>query len=1227
MKILKIQFQNLNSLRGVHVLDFRKAPLRDCGLFVITGNTGAGKSTILDAITLALYGQVPRYDSTTAQEILTHGTNSCYAEVEFETKQGVFLSKWAFGKTRTGNPKPIEREVAKIDPTSEHRQILATKVRECNAKVEEILMGLTFSRFTRSIMLAQGDFAAFLKATDERSSILERVTDSEKYSEISKAAHERHKEAAAQLQQLLDQSEAIQLLTLEDKAALQLALQQNQIQQEEDSATLHQLQQQLQQYEQWQKLEEQAQASQLELDKWQLQQATTEEDRVQLEQHKKAVVFLPARQQLKTAQNQLETVQQSLDKLAKQQAALSQQLQTGQTKLQTANTAWQSQQEDWAAFEAIQTEVLQLDNTLEHQQQQQKIAQENKTKLQKTIDEQASLETTTAAQLLDLEKRIVAAKEWLDAHRSYAKLAEEETVAVFKNTYQQWQQGKQLLVKQKQQKKTISDKLKQTISEQKKLKEQQETQQTKITKLEEAYQQIATKNEIDSTIEQATVLLQTTAHKQRLRTEIDALKIALDLYEKQAAIYIEIDELEEQQYSQDRRLELLDNQEMMATEMVQTLRQKKQYYEIVQQQQLEKSSLSSHRGSLQEGEECPLCFATEHPFRAIANIDIDTMLQHAQKDVQQADKKLQQAEEQFKNTLVEQLATFKELQQLQKNKQRLVDNGLILEAKLRDNAAAFDGQIRAILLDKNQVQPQLSQFQNDQQRLEELSDQLQQLFSDWNALLQAQEYTQKELANKEQYQIELQEQQQTILQELDDQITEIAALEQQLEGIKQDFDLKGSFEEVIERLQTIKKNYQKAIDKEVLLQNHREKLLLEQQHQTKQKTATLAQLEVATAALQKINAVLEELQNKRKDLFGEQVVATVAAEKKALLQQQKEEVSRYQKQLEEQQQEVAELVGQQKQQQATAQELEHKIAEEEPVLLSELEQAGFDNIAAWEEQLLEVATEKMLQDRQQELTQRIAILMDRIKQNRAEKMMLESDGLLAQTEAETLREQREALQQKSHQVLELIGSQKQQLEQNAQQEKQHQSLLEAISIRKKETLKWLKLRQIIGSENGKKFRVFAQSITLQQLVQLANKHLRNFLNGRYFLQKRLIGTSRKITSELLEIDIVDTFQGGNSRSLKTLSGGESFLASLALALGLSDMSSQTASIESLFIDEGFGTLDADTLVVAVHALQSLQATGKTIGVISHIEQLRNSIDTQIKVIKKGGGFSSIELIG
>ncbi|MDR3309043.1 MAG: ATP-dependent exonuclease, partial [Tannerella sp.] len=164
---------------------------------------------------------------------------------------------------------------------------------------------------------------------------------------------------------------------------------------------------------------------------------------------------------------------------------------------------------------------------------------------------------------------------------------------------------------------------------------------------------------------------------------------------------------------------------------------------------------------------------------------------------------------------------------------------------------------------------------------------------------------------------------------------------------------------------------------------------------------------------------------------------------------------------------------------------------------------------------------------------------------------------------------------------------------------------------------WSKLNAVLGSADGSKFKKIAQEYTLDYLLAYSNKHLQ-MLTGRYELQR---------IPESLALQVVDLDMGNEVRTVHSLSGGESFLVSLALALGLSSLSSNRMKVESLFIDEGFGSLDADTLRIAMDALENLQTQGRKIGVISHVAEMTERISTQINVSKSSNGRSRVEIIG
>ena len=217
MRILNVRLKNLNSLAGEWEIDLTHPAFAD-GLFAITGPTGAGKTTVLDAVCLALYGRTPRLArvAKSGNEILSRRTGECFAEVTFETASGRYRCHWSqrrAHKSPDGELQNPRHEIADADSG----EILESKVRDVAGLIESAT-GMDFDRFTRSMMLAQGGFAAFLQAApDERAPILEQITGTEIYSRISIRVHERQREERDRLSLLRAEAAGIAVLEPERK--------------------------------------------------------------------------------------------------------------------------------------------------------------------------------------------------------------------------------------------------------------------------------------------------------------------------------------------------------------------------------------------------------------------------------------------------------------------------------------------------------------------------------------------------------------------------------------------------------------------------------------------------------------------------------------------------------------------------------------------------------------------------------------------------------------------------------------------------------------------------------------------------------------------------------------------------------------------------------------------------------------------------------------------------
>ncbi|MEO2070736.1 MAG: AAA family ATPase [Zunongwangia sp.] len=219
MKILKIEFENINSLRGPQQIDFSDKPFSASSLFAITGPTGSGKSTILDVICLALFNHVPRLGKITKNEIiakgaiLTRNQKEAFARVTYDCKRGVYASKWSISTNRNDNLRDYEMEIADLASG----KLIDLKKSDVPAK-NEALIGLNYNQFIKAVLLAQGEFAQFLKVNKaERGELLEKITGTGIYRELGKKAYEKNKEAGKEILQQQQEIEIIQKSLLNDE--------------------------------------------------------------------------------------------------------------------------------------------------------------------------------------------------------------------------------------------------------------------------------------------------------------------------------------------------------------------------------------------------------------------------------------------------------------------------------------------------------------------------------------------------------------------------------------------------------------------------------------------------------------------------------------------------------------------------------------------------------------------------------------------------------------------------------------------------------------------------------------------------------------------------------------------------------------------------------------------------------------------------------------------------
>lgn len=285
--------------------------------------------------------------------------------------------------------------------------------------------------------------------------------------------------------------------------------------------------------------------------------------------------------------------------------------------------------------------------------------------------------------------------------------------------------------------------------------------------------------------------------------------------------------------------------------------------------------------------------------------------------------------------------------------------------------------------------------------------------------------------------------------------------------------------------------------------------------------------------------------------------------------------------------------------------------------LQKLQEQEFSDVEDFLKAQLSKEELQHLQHIFKELEQNIKLTQSKLAESEKELQTLKNKNLTASSKQE-LEEQEKNIREKQEASLVELGEIQGKLKQNQEIANTYNEKLQELKKQEHIQAKWDALNSLVGSADGKKFRQIAQAITFEQVLHYANMKLQ-------LLQKRYLLIQDK--NNLLNLNVLDNYQGGEIRAVQNLSGGESFIVSLSLALGLAQMASKNVRVDSLFLDEGFGTLDEKNLDTALSTLASIQQEGKLIGIISHIPLLKERINTQINVIPEQGGRSILQGAG
>lgn len=1217
MRIQNIRFQNLNSLTGIWEIDLTKPDFVSAGIFAITGPTGAGKTTILDAICLALYGRTPRLKtlSDSENEIMSRQTGECMAEVVFQIASGRrYRCHWSQRRARKspeGRLQAARHEIADADSG----QIICAQKRDMARVVTEIT-GLDFDRFTRSMMLAQGGFSAFLDASaDSRAPILESITGTEKYSRISMLVHERHRQEKLLLEDMRKELAGKPLLPAEEEQALRQQLSKLEEQGRQSKAQAQQMQQALQWLQGIDTAREQLARIEAEEEKLSLREQAFRPQALRLEQAQRAA-------RLETSYSKLLQLRHQHNLWTEQRQNHATELPRLQEKLQEARRKQEEcarQLEQAKAEQARQTPLLHQVRALDIQLESSE-KEVRRVLLEVRQQEQAltalKARRDSRRQALDaLLQQQAAVESWLDDHAADAGLIEQlsgiEAGIQRVHDLEQKQQQRNMALRQiRQQLENGNVRLAERLR-------RQEVAAAELSQLENRRRDLLAEKEKllegrsllqwqeeCSAIQKKILLLQTIEKALNdvflYHTELQHWRQQLQQWQEQHQQSKKI--LEQQQALRDAleiSLASLERERMLALRI---------------------ASLEQHRASLEEGHACPLCGSLEHPYLLQGLPTSDNWRQ------------VEDVRQRFTVT-DQQCAALRE--QLTGLEQRLLvgmENARSLQDKLQKSQKylaqlAEEAGLPSLL--RESLESATAFVREQQERLAELLKELYQRISTAGKIEKTCQMLEDNLPRLQEQKTLLDQAVEQLKHELDMATAEQQRVHQEREQLQQEgkqerqvldamlaaYGLGTANAELLSILSALKARraeWERQTAELSRLAASRQELELSAGQHDQEVKSQQAHLESQQREAREREGQWKKLHEQRLALFAEKDVQEVEADLA-------QAVTRDEQRLADQTAAVSRMSDVVTMTESTIREKDASLASiaEQTVHAGQafaqgLEQEAFADERSFLQACLPAEEREGLERLSQELHEARMELAGRGRATR-DHLATETAKALTTKNKEELGQALAALEQHQAMVQQEQGSCLQRLADNDRLRQEQRVLVERIEQQERVFDQWSALQELIGSADGKKFRNIVQQMNLELMVAHANRQLIK-MTDRYILE---------VGNGPLELNIRDNYQAGELRSTKNLSGGESFLVSLALALGLSQMASRTTRVDSLFLDEGFGTLDEDALDTALSTLAGLQQRGKLIGIISHVQGLKERVPTQIEVLPIGGGRSRI----
>lgn len=1301
MRLIELRLKNLNSLKDEWHIDFNDPAFLNEGIFAITGQTGAGKTTILDAICLALYAQTPRIESISksSNEVMTRQTADCFAEVVIEINKNRYRCRWGQRRARNkadGNLQDATHEIANADTD----KILESGIKKTKAHIQD-LIGMDFNQFTRSIMLAQGSFAAFLKSDiGDRAAILEKITGTAIYAKISLNVHEKKRFEEEVLGKLQAGVNSLSLLSFEDEKLLVAELQTLNQQQSKQRQTFKTLSEQLQWLDNVQQLQQNILTYQNDFAAaQQAQQAFTPEAQ-RLDIANKALEIDSQFRELSYSRESVKRLgfeqQDLLNKIPTQQAALAQ----ATTHLDNINTIEKQATDNLqttlpiiAKTRELDAEIKQHSHSLADDNQRKDVLVNNTQRLRQEIASHGQTEQETKAQLSSIEKYFSDYEELNDLDTDMATFDSscrrlvvllEDNVSLAADKLAHDNQSSQLQAHfDKLSKQQDADKL--LITEQREQLVSLQQQQVALIEKQSLASMRGEQEQIDqinTQIAQASFKLQQLSE---LASQIEKTNLSLPTLTEELTTLAGLI-ASHQSDIQDAKLKRQEKQEHLS------LLQKV-------------AGLEDYIAELEDGLPCPLCGAHEHPYGKhhplldSNNTDKDaeqnqssttkqTKTQQTQQQITELETVIDNLEQALSTYNIEYATKKETLNNQEQQLAPLQQQSKILHGDIQSYIASlfeaennYSEAIAAIINPLNKIGDDIHAIITNMDHCLSLLDTAKHNLTEHKQSLKTivVEYEHlTESATKLSTAIEADEkQQQALSHDINNLTTDIKLNSQKIDGIKD--KIAANFSELAplmtnvsslthkypadkykehlnltialntEDLSDALKQLGNSFDEQTVINSadydrHIEKLrqqrsalnqlkrqFNEQKDRQQRLTNTLssltAQIETKQAQLSNDEAALKELVNlvahktnaieklkqNRKEIFTDKNTDNEENQLRRAVDEAKAKQVVAQRQLDTVQQTLEQLKAREQQLDTELQAAMSTMNTQQSMFTHLLAESQFVDEAAFVSARLPKEEREALQTRKLAIDNALhqaKLQLDSTQQALEQKLA----NPMTDEDREILAGQHHQIQIDIDELSQKIGAIDQKLKDNDSQKGQQAAQLIAINEQKQKLQVWQQLHTLIGSADGKKYRTFAQGLTFEVMISHANTQLQK-MSDRYLLIHD--------DSNPLELNVIDNYQGGDIRSTKNLSGGEGFIISLALALGLSQMASHNIRVDSLFLDEGFGTLDEESLDIALDTLTSLQQEGKLIGIISHVQALKDRILTQIKVEKLSGGFSQI----